>query len=139
MERCVLVVDDNPEMLTMTHNAWAQQGYAQRCVKTGEEAVGNLISAQKFKRDFRLIALVADYLDDVTGKLKYARYGKEKSPTKTAVYNRETIHRRSERHGGNRYVRRNTKTEKAGVLTAGGIAGAGLGSKNGATVLGDDG
>ncbi len=64
MERCVLVVDDNPEMLTMTHNAWAQQGYAQRCVKTGEEAVGNLISAQKFKRDFRLIALVADYLDE---------------------------------------------------------------------------
>ncbi len=38
MERCVLVVDDNPEMLTMTEDAWARQGYAQQCVKTGEDA-----------------------------------------------------------------------------------------------------
>ncbi len=64
MERCLLVVDDNPEMLTMIGSAWAQQGYAQQCVKTGEEAVRDLISAQKFNMDFRLIALVADYLDE---------------------------------------------------------------------------
>ncbi len=64
MERCVLVVDDNPEMLTMTHNAWARQGYAQRCVKTGEEAADELFAAQHTGRDIRLVALVADHLNE---------------------------------------------------------------------------
>ncbi len=62
MERCVLVIDDNPEMLPRTHKAWAQQGYSQRCTKSGEEALLELQAAQKYNRDIRLIALVGDYL-----------------------------------------------------------------------------
>ena len=64
MERCVLVVDDTPAILPMTHKAWAQQGYAQRCTKTGEEAADELLAAQHTGRDIRLIALVADHLNE---------------------------------------------------------------------------
>ncbi len=64
MERCVLVVDDNPDMLTLTRNAWARNGYVQRCTKTGEEAAEALITARKADMDYRLVALVADYLDE---------------------------------------------------------------------------
>ncbi len=63
MKRCILVIDDNPEILTKTCNAWARRGYVQRCAKTSEEAAGELLAAQKAGRDMRLIALVADHLD----------------------------------------------------------------------------
>ncbi len=64
MERCVLVVDDNTEKLTMTHKAWAQQGYVQRCTKTGEEAADELLAAHHTGRDIRLITLVEDHLKE---------------------------------------------------------------------------
>ncbi len=63
MERCVLVIDDNPEMLPRTCKAWAYQGYSQRCTKTVEEALEELQAAHRFNRDIRLIALVGDYLN----------------------------------------------------------------------------
>ena len=64
MERRVLVIDDNAEMLAQTQKAWAEHGYAQHCVKTGEGAVGALAAANKSGKDIRMIALVADYLSE---------------------------------------------------------------------------
>ncbi len=50
-------------MLSKTYKAWAEWGYVQRCANTGERAVGELMTASNSGREFRLIALVADYLD----------------------------------------------------------------------------
>ena len=63
MNRCVLVIDDNTDVLPRTHNAWAKRGYAQHCVKSGEEAAVRLIHGCESHKDVCLIALVADYLN----------------------------------------------------------------------------